>query len=288
MANKQVKVQHIIQKIEELPPMPDVVVRLLEASRDPQGSMREMVELIRLDPALTGKVLKLCNSSYYGLPRQINTLNEALVYIGTDTLVNFILAGCLSSYYKQAQTGYGLERGELWRHSVGCAIASQRISQVENDPATKNLAFTAGLLHDIGKIVLDEFVGEAKDEIDNVASMRDLSFEEAEKEVLGFSQTEIGYTLAKHWNLPQALLEAIRFHQHPENTVEFPALVSQVHIGNVLSISFGIGLGNDGHAYTFHPYALNATGIRIASLFDLSLEIHEQFRRAEELLSLAR
>ena len=116
-----IKLEHLVKKIEDLPPLPEIVVKLLKASRDPNVSMREMVELIKHDPALTIKVLRLCNSSYYGLPRKINSIQEALVYIGTDTLVNFVLAGCLSTFYQQAQTGYGLEKGELWRHSVGCA-----------------------------------------------------------------------------------------------------------------------------------------------------------------------
>ena len=111
-----ISLDELTSQIHDLPPMPDIAVKLPHASRDPEFSLREMVDLIKLDPGLTTKVLKLCNSSYYGLPRKINSIQEALVYIGTDTLVNFILAGCLSSYYQTAQEGYGLERGDLWRH----------------------------------------------------------------------------------------------------------------------------------------------------------------------------
>lgn len=276
----------IIKRVEDIPPLPDIVVKLLHASRDPNVSTREMVELIKHDPALTLKVLRLCNSSYYGLPRKINSIQEALVYIGTDTLVNFVLAGCLSSFYQQAQNGYGLEKGELWRHSVGCAIASQRIAMRSNDEASGQ-AFTAGLIHDIGKVILNTYVGEEIEPIMELVSREQIPFCEAEKRVLGFSHTEAGAQLARFWNLPDPLTEAIAYHQDPGLARLYPRLVSEVHLGNILCLSFGIGIGTDGLAYTFHPKALEVTGIEVADLFKLSLDIHDDYKKAEELIGLA-
>ena len=276
----------LIKRIEDLPPLPDIVIRLLQASRDPNVSLREMVELIKYDPALTIKVLRLCNSSYYGLPRKIKTIQEALVYIGTDTLVNFVLAGCLSSFYQQAQTGYGLEKGELWRHCVGCAIASQTIAALSNDEAASQ-AFTAGLIHDIGKIVLNSYVGEEIENISQLVEQEHISFTQAEKQVLGFSHTEAGQQLAEHWNLPAPLIETIAYPQEPNEAKDYRKLVSQVHLGNILCISFGIGVGSDGLAYTFHPRALKECGIEVNDLYRLSLDIHDNYRKAEELIGLA-
>jgi HD-like signal output (HDOD) protein len=281
-----IKLESLIKKTEDLPPLPDIVVKLLHASRDPNVSTREMVELIKHDPALTIKVLRLCNSSYYGLPRKINSIQEALVYIGTDTLVNFVLAGCLSSFYQQAQDGYGLEKGELWRHSVGCAIASQRIASFGQADAT-SLAFTAGLIHDVGKIVLNSCVGQEIGQIMKLVKAENITFAEGEKRVLGFSQTEAGAHLARHWNLPEPLIEAIAYHQDPSQAQSSPKLVAQVHLGNILCISFGIGVGTDGLAYTFHPHALQQTGMEMTDLLRLSLDIHDDYKKAEELIGLA-
>jgi HD-like signal output (HDOD) protein len=281
-----IKLDSLVRKIEDLPPLPDIVVKLLHASRDPNVSTREMVELIKHDPALTIKVLRLCNSSYYGLPRKINSIQEALVYIGVDTLVNFVLAGCLSSFYTQAQNGYGLAKGELWRHSVGCAIASQRIATLHNDDG-RGETFTAGLLHDIGKIILHTHVGSEIDNILALVNNERISFGEAEKQVLGFSQTDAGAELARHWNLPEPLIEAIAYHQQPDRAKVATKLVAQVHLGNILCISFGIGVGADGLAYTFHPKALTETGIEVNDLFRLSLDIHDDYKKAEDLIGLA-
>jgi putative nucleotidyltransferase with HDIG domain len=280
-----ITLKELTRRINDIPPLPDIVVKLLTASRDPDVSMRDMVELIKLDPALTTKVLRLCNSSYYGLPRKINSLREALVYIGTDTLVNFILAGCLASFYQQAQDGYGLATGDLWRHSVGCAIAAQRLSP-EDDDAQKAEAYTAGLLHDVGKIILNTYVREKFAEIIQIVDKKGISFEEAERKVLGFSHADAGAAMAKDWNLPDALVEAIAHHQNPTRAKDHPQIVSQVHLGNVLCISFGIGLGSDGLAYTFHPAAMAAVGLEVSDLYRLSLEIHDQFTKAEELIGL--
>lgn len=283
-----IDLKKIILQIEDLQPLPDIVVKLLHASRDPNVSTREMVDLIKHDPALTVKVLRLCNSSYYGLPRKINSIQEALVYIGTDTLVNFVLAGCLSNFYQQAQSGYGLGKGDLWCHSVGCAIASQRISNFNGDGDEGcGQSFTAGLIHDIGKIILHTHVGEEIDSILSLVENEQISFVEAEKQVLGYSQTEAGAILARHWNLPEPLIESIAFHQNPSRSKESPRLVSQVHLGNILCISFGIGIGNDGLAYTFHPSALEEVGIDVSDLFRLALDIHDDYKKAEELIGLA-
>lgn len=281
-----IEMETLLKRVEDLPPLPDIVVRLLHASRDPNVSTREMVELIKHDPALTFKVLRLCNSSYYGLPRKINSIQEALVYIGTDTLVNFILAGCLSTFYQQAQDGYGLERGELWRHSVGCAIASQCIAAARDDDKAPQ-AFTAGLLHDLGKIVLDTYVKDEFEDINKLVKQENIAFTDAERRILGFSQTEAGARLARHWNLPEPLIEAISCHQDPVRARIDPMLVAQVHLGNILCLSFGIGVGNDGLAYTFHPKALEVVGLEVADLYRLSIDVHDDYKRAQELIGLA-
>lgn len=275
----------LTQEIGELPPLPDVVVKLLSASRNPDVSMRDMVDLIKLEPALTAKVLKLCNSSYYGLPRKINSLQEALVYIGTDTLVNFILAGSLSTFYRQAQDGYGLVAGDLWKHSVGCAIAAQRLACNESEEDRAE-AFTAGLLHDIGKIVLNVYVAREYQDIIQIVNEKKVPFADAEREVLGFNHTEAGAAIGKLWNLPESLIEAIAFHQEPTRAEKYPKLVAQIHLANLLCVSFGIGLGSDGLAYTFHPSALDQVGMEVTDLHKVSLEIHDQFRKASEMVGL--
>jgi HD-like signal output (HDOD) protein len=102
--------ENSISQIKELPPLPDIVAKLIRVSRDPDVLTRTMVDLIKHDPALTTKVLRLCNSSHYDLPRKINSIQESLVYIGADTLVNFVLAGCLSNFINKPRRVMGWRR----------------------------------------------------------------------------------------------------------------------------------------------------------------------------------
>lgn len=277
--------QELSRKIKDLPPLPDIVVRLLRASRDPNTPIREMVELISYDPALTAKVLRLCNSAYYGMPRHITSIQEALVYLGTDTLVNFVLAGCLSTFYQQAHEGYGLAAGELWRHSIGCAIAARHLARTESSGA-QGEAFTAGLLHDVGKIILNSYVASSLEEIAARVEERKITLDEAEREVLGFSHADAGAELARAWNLPPSLIEAIAFHLNPTRAENHPRIVAIVHLANILCHSFGIGIGNDSQAYAFHPVALKIMGIEVTDLSRISQDVHGEFRKAEELVGI--
>lgn len=281
----KLKLTELTATIEELPPLPSIVVKLLQASRDPNASVRDMVELIRLDPSLTAKVLRLCNSAYFGLPRKISSIQEALVYIGTDTLVNFILAGCLSAYYEQAQDGYGMVAGSLWRHSVGCAIAAQHLSPHADD-LMRSEAFTAGLLHDVGKIILNAYVRDEFRKIKEIVRTRGLPFEQAEREVLGFSHTDAGAELARSWNLPDSLVDAIAHHQAPRDASTAPRLVSQVHLGNILCVSFGIGVGSEGLAYSFDPVSLENVQMEVNELYKRAIDVRTAYNKAEEMVRL--
>ena len=281
-----ISLQEIRRKVDDLPPIPEVAMKLIEGSRNPDVSMRRLVELIKLEPSLCLKVLRLCNSAYYGLPREVRSIQEALVYIGTDSLVNFILAGCFSRLYEEKQEGYGLAPGDLWRHCVACAMATRRLAAGEEDGARAE-AFTAGPLHDVGKIVLNTYVAQEFDEIIALVENEGLSFDQAEREIIGFSYTDVGGIIAKAWDLPESLFEAIAYHHDPSLAKNHSRLVAQVHLGNMLCLSMGIGLGRDGLAYTLDPGAISAIGLKSSDYHQLILEIHRDYRKATELVGLA-
>lgn len=280
-----ISIEALKKLVQEIPPLPDLVLRLLEMCRDPEVPPRDIVEVIKLDPAITMKVLRLCNSPFYGLPRKVISLQEAMVYLGTDALVNFVLAGCLSSFYSQENEGYGLDAGELWRHAVGTAICSQQIAEKVN-PELTSMAFTCGLLHDVGKIVLNSFVAEEFQKMLEMVEKEGVSFLEAEKQVLGYTHPMVGADIARNWNLPEEIVESIRYHHEPLKAKKYQELVSIIHVGNILCISFGIGVGSDGLAYVFHPAALELLKINVDDLYTLSVDVHDQFKNAQELLHI--
>lgn len=281
-----ISLDEIISRVTDLPPLPEAVTRLMQLSRDPDSPLGEIVETVRLEPSLTLKVLKLCNSAYYGLPRAVSSIQQALVYIGTDTLVNFILAGCASAYYRQAHRGYGLAPGELWRHSVGCAFGASRLCGPEGSPDNVD-AFSGGLLHDVGKIVLNTYVEAEFGQIIKIVRGENIPFEEAERRVLGFSHTDAGRMVAEAWNLPEQLVQVIAYHQQPLEAESFERLVARVHVANILCVSLGIGMGSEGLSYTFHPGAVDIVGVSLSDLYPVSAIMLKDFNNAEEMVGLA-
>lgn len=280
-----ISIDQLKRLVQEVPPLPDIVVRLVAMCHDSSVAPREIVEVIKYDPSTTTKVLRLCNSPYFGLSRQVTSLQEAMVYIGTDALVNFVLAGCLSSYYREDNEGYGLTQGELWRHSVGAAICSQHVADLV-DPELSGRAFTCGLLHDVGKMILNACVAEEFGNMLRMVEQDGKSFLDAEQERIGYTHPEAGAHIAEHWNLPAEIVDVLRYHHDPLMSEEHKRLVSVVHIGNILCISFGIGIGSDGLAYRFHPGALQLLGLKVQSLFELAVDIHDSYKKAEDLLAL--
>ena len=281
-----ISIDELKKIVQEVPPLPDIALRLIRMCQDSSIAPREIVEVIKLDPAITIKVLRLCNSTFYGLPRRITSLQEALVYVGTDALVNFVLAGCLAAMYQKENRGYGLDEGQLWRHAIGCAICAQQVAlKVERNLA--GIAFTAGLLHDIGKIIMNSFVAEEFQVLLDLVDREGISFLDAERQVLGYTHAQAGAEIAEFWNLPDELVHAIRYHHEPLSAKNYQKTVGLTHIGNILCITLGIGIGSDGLASQFEEQVLESLGLTTENLFELSIPIHDQYKKAEDLLSIA-
>ena len=153
------EVAEILKKIPKLKPLPDTAMKIIKAVNDPTASVGDIVETIKYDQVLTAKVLRICNSAYMGLDREITSLKEALMFMGTKRLTQIILLAVPDSPLMDKVEGYGLAQGDLWIHSAGAAIAAQNLGTIVKYP-DPNLLFTAGLLHDIGKCLLQEYVGQ--------------------------------------------------------------------------------------------------------------------------------
>lgn len=184
-------VEGILQFVIQLPPFPAVLQRVLHMVEDPKTSAQDVVEVIQYDQAITANILMVANSAYFGLRRPVHSIREALVKIGFNELIEIILTRGSAHIFCQACQGYNLTEGQLWRHSVACALLSKILSsraKGESLPAQ----FTASLLHDVGKIILSQFVKDHFEDIENLVREQNRSFTEAEKEVLGIDHAELG------------------------------------------------------------------------------------------------
>ncbi len=237
-------VNQILARVGRLPPMPDTVIKLLGVLNDPDSTVEQIVEVIRYDQAVTAEVLRLCNSAYVALPRTVHSLGEAMHYLGTTRVLGLVMTLHNGALLSRAQRGYGLEAGDLWRHSVAVALAASSFAQ-RIELGNQNLCFTAGLLHDIGKVVLNECVAGGLAAIREQVTLHQLSFAEAETQVLGCSHEEIGAALGEQWRLPEPILRCIRYHHAPGALTPPDPLVDVVYLADCVCLLLGVGLGTD-------------------------------------------
>lgn len=280
--------EQIISSIEKLPPFPEVVKRLMELVDDPTADAEDIFAVVQYDQALTANCLKLCNCSYFGLRQKVHSLRQAVVLLGTKNLLKIVLAGAGVNIYTKAQEGYGLQRGELWQHSVTCAILSQIVLKKmgrSEDP----LLFTSSLLHDVGKVALSDYVGKEFDIISLLVQEQKMSFVEAEKEVLGIDHAELGGIISEKWQFPPLLVKAIRYH-HPKDDTEDGRededLVPWVRLSNLIANMLGVGTGHDGMACRVDSDLLNQFSLGRKEVQEIMAEFPGEMKKAEELLKI--
>ncbi len=252
--------QRILAKVDEIPPLPHVVIKALKALNDPKSGSSDVAKIISQDEGLTAKILKLANSAYYGFPRSIGTLSEAITILGYKTIKSIIYAAAAHGHLSGELKGYALDRGELWKHSLGVAVVSREVAKMVKYKDAEQ-AFVAGLLHDIGKIVLNQFVRFGFTLIMKKVEVEKVPFHEAEKDILGFDHTDIGGKIAEKWNLPKELVDSISHHHSPEKAEVDLRLTSIVHVSDAICLMLGWGLGADGLFYPLSETALENLGV---------------------------
>lgn len=227
------RISRIAQGILDLPTLPTVVAKIVELVDNPRTNASTLAHLIARDPALTARMLKMANSAYYGFPRRIGTINLAIVILGFNTVRDLAVSASLVERVNLSYEGGDLMT-DFWEHSVSTAIAA-RMLQRFGLAGSVGESFVAGLLHDIGRLVVARYL---PDEFIKLQSRLEESREPLwalEHELLGMSHAEIGGMLCKHWNLPEALCEAIRWHHLPLERPDADPLTGIIHFAEYIA-----------------------------------------------------
>lgn len=256
----ELTLDEIVHRVDELPALPYVTYRVLTLTSDPKTSIAELADTITNDQVLTAKVLRMANSAFYGYARRIFSINEALIILGFNTVRNLVFAASVQNVMDQEFTGYVLPKGDLWNHSMTTALLARLLSRNAGFEL-HDKAFTAGLLHDIGKIILNTYMKERFTEVLDTVKTQNVPFSEAEQRIFGFDHAMVGAKVAEKWNLPDELVEAIAKHHCPADAKLNPKLTSVIHIADAASMSMGIGLGGDGMLYPFDDFAVQKVGL---------------------------
>ncbi len=233
--------ENIVARTGDLPPIPATAIKALEMTNDPQVSVRDLQTILAQDQALTARILRIANSSMYGLRREIATVSHAVAILGLDTTRSILAAACVQQVF---QTGMVRARDLgtklLSDHSWGAGLCSRVIAKSVRYPAHEE-AFLAGLMHDIGKPVLLKNLPDRYMPIINDVYRGEATFHEAEQVVLGFSHAQVGAILAEKWNFPPQLSEAIGFHHDPGSAPKYMQLAAIISLANKVMISLGVG-----------------------------------------------
>jgi len=270
----------ILRSVNDLPPMPQTVLRAREIMQDPKSDFKELGRLLETDQAIVAKVLKLANSPYYGMAGKIASAQHASVVLGHKALAELITMGGTAGLLGKTLEGYGLDSGDLWRHSLGVAFGSKIIAN-RKKPALANDGFTAGLIHDAGKLILNPYIIERWELFEDIMNDGSKSFLDAEREALGFDHAEIASEVCKKWNIPQVLATAVRYHHHPcrSNAGELACIV---HVADVVSMMANLAPGVDGMAYEVDGEAMDVLVLQEDDISGIMCEILSAVEKISE------
>lgn len=278
--------QTLIKEIKSLTPIPAVAGRLAGAIDDPGCSVNDIADIIKFDPSATANLLKACNSAYFGLANPVESVKEAVAMAGMDTVVELVLFQAGARALSTKQKGYGLHEGVMWKHAVASALIAKLISE-KSGVGNKNTIFTAALLKDIGKTVLDRYVSDSFESIIDLVHNRGCSFREAEKKVIGIDHAELGAIIAKNWNFSPRMVQMIRHHHLADEAQHGDLEIAAVYLADCICMMMGIGLGEDGLAYRFHAGAVKALGMTHDDISMIIADFGNDMQKVEELISLS-
>lgn len=218
----------LAEKASQLFTLPDIYLRLAEMVDSNRAGANEIAELISLDAALSARLLRIANSSFYSFPAQIATIPRAVTLIGSRELCNLVLATSVASSFANVPQDV-IDMDSFWRHNVDTSLVARHLGKKVNCPDVERI-FTSGLLHNVGKLlVLTEMPDEAREAISLTEGQTPW---QREKEVLGFTFAECGSELLRIWNLPDVMVESVRFQHKPYEAEKDPLAAALLHIGS--------------------------------------------------------
>ena len=255
----------ILGKMKEIKSFPQFVVETLRKLNDRDSSASDVAMSLSRDEGLVIRTLKLANSAAYGISRDISSVTEAIAMLGYKNISNIVLSASVYSVMDKSLQGYALDRGQLWKHSLTVAYAARYIAQRFGKSIPEE-AYVGGLLHDIGKVVLNDYVRFGYGIIVKLVEEKQIPFIEAETQVLGFDHAQVGAMLVEKWGLPEAYGYAVVYHHAPdsvppEKREKFQPIADVVHTANTLCLMLGVGIGADGLQNPMYPQVFERLGI---------------------------
>lgn len=272
----------IIQRIQDLPTLPSTLAKIIKVAESPSSTAVELGDVISKDQSISSMILKIVNSAFYGHLRQISSISHAIVILGFQMVKTLALG---VSIFQASPNGArpAFDRGRFWLHSIGVATCAKSLSgKIDLGPEMdRETIFLSGLLHDIGKVVFDTFFNEEYRLVARAAVEEELLIRDVEARELGMDHAEAGYHLARKWQFPTPVINAIRFHHDLAANEEGDGKIeSLVHVSDRIVRMLNIGYGGDKQEPPVEPLALEKLGLSEGDLEALISMVEE---RREEI-----
>lgn len=253
---------------EQVKPIPQVALKVMRLIVHQEESISAITDEIRKDQVLAARTLQLANSPLFAAKQTIASLDHAIVFLGQEHLIKLVISAAIQSYFDQSSQGYALCKGGIYHHALGCAHVAEILAK-KTQLAEAAMAYTAGLVHDIGKVVLDQYVSNAYPLFYRRVMEQTEDVIHIEKRLFNTDHTEVGFLLACRWSFPDLLADAIRHHHHPGNADKHPELVKIVYLADLLMSRFLTGLEIERLDTSTLSSHLDALGLKIGDFSDL-------------------
>lgn len=265
----------------EIASLPEIFLKINEMIDSPRHSAADIGRVIGHDAPLSARLLKIANSVFYGFPSQIDTISRAITVIGSRELRELILATCVIRNFKGLPNDL-VTMDDFWRHSVCCGLVARSLAAHRGEQFVERF-FVAGLLHDIGSLLVYRKLPELAREALLRAKHNNVPLYQAEQDVMGFDHAAVGAEILRKWKLPEHLQEATEFHHSPGRAQRFPSDTALVHIADVVADALRFGSSGDPHAPPMDPQAWPMAALSDDIVSTVISDVEQQFNGVIEL-----
>jgi putative nucleotidyltransferase with HDIG domain len=283
-AAMKTEVSELVQGVGDLVTLPDVFIRINQLLESPNSTTTDIANIVSQDPAFTVRLLRVANSSFYGFSSTIDTVSKAVSVIGTNQIRNLALSTAVANSFSGLPNKL-VSMANFWRHSLYCGLAARKLAKLAGK-SDAEAVFTAGLLHDIGELVIfNRLPDKAKEALLLVLDSADeLAIYQAERQIIGFDHAQVGGELARQWNLPPMLEECIAFHHDIHAAQQYKRETALVHIANILALMAEVQTFEPADVSPIDPEAWALTGLSAADVIEeVVRETQSEISEAENL-----
>ncbi len=276
-----------IEELENLPTLPEIITEIMAVIQTDDFSIKELKTIIEKDPVLTAKLLKVANTFYYNpYGREITSTERAIMQLGTKNLLPIVFGLSIMKVFTIKGNHFNVKL--FWKHSYTCAHIAKRIAKYFDLPEPE--AFTAGLLHDVGKIVLYMIFPKKYPEVINLTEISNIPMFKAERKLFGIDHAEVGEILLNKWRIPQLIVEPVRYHHEPDKAPKYKYLAALINVANIFTRASGQYFGKDTYGVVLEEtlgWQILKERIKEENIEDLIMPINDDVEEAIEFANIA-